>query len=166
MATTYFPQKAPNDACANDLILKRRAIQKPDGCPFQISVDSSVVVSIPSHYVRHMERFMWREDCLRLVLHLHKEIDISDQLHKNLKMILWYMDEVFKRFVAELPKRLNENDASRSQTFDRYLKVEYWVGRHEPVNVRNYRRSNNQNIDRSVVTELGMYSLSSCSAVY
>ena len=109
---------------------------------------------------------MWREDCLRLVLHLHKEIDISDQLHKNLKMILWYMDEVFKRFVAELPKRLNENDASRSQTFDRYLKVEYWVGRHEPVNVRNYRRSNNQNIDRSVVTELGMYSLSSCSAVY
>lgn len=164
MATIYFPQRAPNDERANRLVLQRRAIHDRDGSPSEVSVDSEVVASIPTHYIKHIKRFFWREDCIRLVLHLHNKVPISHRLQKNLKMILWYMDHVFKRLVAELPDELDKNDASRSSTFDCYLKVEYWVGRHEPVHVRNYRRSNDRNIDRSDVEELGM--CLPCSPVY
>ena len=157
MATIYFPQKAPTESHANRLILKRHKIHERDKCPTQISVDTSMVASVPPHYVDHIKRFVWREDCIRLVLHLNDEIEIP-QLEKNLKMILWYMDEVFRRFVVELPQRLDENDATRSNTFDNYLRVEYWVGRHEAVNVRDYRRSNDRNINRTNVEELGMSS--------
>src|SRR6266568_5063198 len=156
MATIHFPQTAPTDARVTKLIMKRRAIHHCENSLSQVSVDRSVVASIPSQYLDHIKRFIWREDCLRLVLHLYNVIDIPQKLHRNLKMVLCYMEEVFKCFIAEIPKELDQNNTSRSRTFDSYLKVEYWVGRHEPVYVREYRRSNDRNIDRSDVQKLGI----------
>lgn len=137
------------------LILKRRTIQDHDG-GHEISVNSSVVASIPTHYLKHVRQFLWREDCLRLVLHLYNNVEIPRPLYNNLKLVLYYMDEIFKRFIAELSKGPDDDDDYlRSKTFDSYLRVEYWVGRHEPVHVREYRRSNDQNIDRGDITTLG-----------
>lgn len=77
-------------------------------------------------------------------------------------MVLCYMDEVFKHFVTELLEKVDANTTFR--TFKSYLKVEHWVGCHKPIHVRNYHRSNDQNIDRSNVREFGMSGL--CALVY
>ncbi|KAF8438805.1 hypothetical protein L210DRAFT_931441 [Boletus edulis BED1] len=61
--------------------------------------------------------------------------------------------EVDKNFGIVIDKGIDLIPTARSKTFDTYLKVEFWVGCHEPPHVRQYLHTNNRNIDRSDVTE-------------
>ncbi|KAF8438807.1 hypothetical protein L210DRAFT_3504575 [Boletus edulis BED1] len=107
----------------------------------------------PDHYLEHVRRYCWREDCIRMVLEFGDKLQIPHTLQYNLEMVLWYMDEVFNRLEAETKRDVEKDPICRSKTFDSYLKIEYWVSHHEPTHVRDYRRSHNRNINCSYVGE-------------
>ncbi|KAG6369567.1 hypothetical protein JVT61DRAFT_14272 [Boletus reticuloceps] len=154
MATLLFPDHLPLNGGTLIHINTRREIQRfADNVAFGITVEGETARILPIHYLDHIRRFFWREDCIRLVLQFYAKIIIPSDLEENLQLVLAYMDEVFKCFVAEFPPYSELLPTSRSKTFDNYLKIEFWVGRHEPTHVRDYRRSNERNLDRSDITE-------------
>ena len=121
MATLYFPQNVPMDARASKLVAKCCEIHSKGGSPSTVSVNDQTVTTIPPHYFDYTKHFLYREDCLRLILYLHKQLKIPGKLYRNLLMILCYMGEVFKCFVMELPEEVDGDTASK--TFESYWKI-------------------------------------------
>lgn len=163
MATAYFPRTVPMSRKTQKMIDTRRTISTfVDSQIFDVNVNNRPVASFPRHYLQHIRRFIWHEDSIRIVLRLGDQLNIPCELENNIKMILWYMDEVFKRLVAEIPRRIQDTAEYHSRTFDSYLKIEYWVGRHEPTHLRDYRRANDLNIDQTNVDQFGESSCTLC----
>jgi hypothetical protein len=155
MTSLHFPESVPGNETVQRLVAIRRKIQTfGDDHNFGIFVNQEVEGLFPIYYLDHIRRFFWREDCLRMVLHFCNTSILPLALQDNLRMVLAYMDEVFNNFVKEIPQEYSLMN-TRSKTFDAYLKIEFWVGRHEPPYVRQYRRANERNIDRSCVMECG-----------
>ncbi|KAI6140227.1 hypothetical protein BKA82DRAFT_4019520 [Pisolithus tinctorius] len=107
---------------------------------------------------RHVRLSPGEKKAIRLVLRFKKkgEVQVEEPLVENLTMILAYMNRVFVQVVVEA-KKVKRTDRTldwRSPTFDNYLLIEYFVRRHEPAQVRNYRRNNDHNINRASIAEV------------
>ncbi|KAN0101315.1 hypothetical protein V8E55_001299, partial [Tylopilus felleus] len=104
--------------------------------------DGKVLLVLPDSYHAHLQRFVWREEAIRLVLAHEEELELSEDFVDNITMFMWYMDNVFKRMMIESGPKVKKAESSyHSPTFDNYLLVEHCVRRHEPVNVRAWRRT-------------------------
>ncbi|KAI6137533.1 hypothetical protein BKA82DRAFT_4023803 [Pisolithus tinctorius] len=127
--------------------------------PCQVThADDKVVVELPHHYYEPIQAFTWRGKAIQLVLRFKKkgEVEVEEPLVENLTMILAYMNRVFVQVIVEA-KKVKCTDRTLdwcSPTFDNYLPIEYFVRRHEPAQVRNYRRNNDHNINRASIAEV------------
>ncbi|KAI6155863.1 hypothetical protein BKA82DRAFT_4011275 [Pisolithus tinctorius] len=161
----YYPSSLGFIHNLKALLKKDRHVRLAEGgsegtiWPCQVThADDKVVVELPHHYYEPIQAFTWREKAIRLVLRFKKkgEVQVEEPLVENLTMILAYMNRVFVQVVVEA-KKVKRTDRTldwRSPTFDNYLLIEYFVRRHEPAQVRNYRRNNDHNINRASIAEV------------
>jgi len=156
MATLHFPDHVPKGVKLGRLLSTRRIVRVYENTSLvDVETNGDVLMSLTERYVKHIQYFVWREDTIRLVIHFARQLKIETELENNLKMILWYMDEVHNAIVDQSDPDITEDSPFRSPVFDSYLFIEYFVGRHEPLNVRQYRRDQDRNIDRGDIMECG-----------
>lgn len=103
--------------------------------------------------------FLWREAVIRLILRFRDQLSLEKPLEDNLIFILQYMDNVFKRVSQEASGLQGTEADFHSTTFDEYLLIEYHVRRHEPVEIRKFRRAHDININWMKVEECGNVSI-------
>ncbi|KAI5984881.1 hypothetical protein EDD15DRAFT_2201005 [Pisolithus albus] len=158
MSHAYFPETVPDDTTLYSIMEKRKTVKGSEGgrCVIKIRDDDDETreIDIPGSYFTHMQRFVWRERAIRAVLANSEMLGIGEGLEDTLKKVLWYMGGIFERICVESRKAIAREQQWRSEAFDNYLKIEYHVMRHEPWLIREFRRNNDTNLDRSKVTEL------------
>ncbi|KAI9449803.1 hypothetical protein HD554DRAFT_2180939 [Boletus coccyginus] len=147
MATIHYPENVPTNQKLQRLLRTVRKVLVFEGSTLvDIKSDGNVMFSLPESYRDHLLRFVWREDVIRLLLTHAGELQLSEDLADNLGMLLTYMDNILKH-VAKEPWREIGEGSYRSQLFDSYLLIECRVGRHEPTNVRAWRRNNDMALE-------------------
>ena len=152
----YYPNKAPTDQTLRRLLRTHRRVRiDTHSASIQVIQDSVVVLSLPTSYRVHIQRFVWRERAIRLVLDHAEELELADDLEVNLSMIMLYMDNVFRRIATESTSAFVQEPTYRSTTFDSYLLTEYHIRRHEPMYVREWRRDNDDVLELASVDECG-----------
>ncbi|KAG9318960.1 hypothetical protein JVU11DRAFT_1075 [Chiua virens] len=108
---------------------------------------------LPKRYLRPLECFLWWESAICLVLHHINVLEVPEDLHENLKMVLWYMDNIFNQIIRTSDLKITDATDFASAVFNDYLRIEYLVRCHEPKHVTKYQRENALNLDRSVLDE-------------
>ncbi|KAI5999284.1 hypothetical protein EDD15DRAFT_2193946 [Pisolithus albus] len=158
MSHAYFPETAPEATTLDSMMQKRKIVKGSESSRCVIKIrdddDETREIDIPGSYYTHMQRFVWRERAICAVLTNSEELEVGEELQDTLKKVLWYMGGIFERICVESRKAVAREQQWRSEVFDKYLKIEYHVMRHEPWLVRQFRRNNDMNLDRSKVTEL------------
>ncbi|KAI6020599.1 hypothetical protein EDC04DRAFT_2607396 [Pisolithus marmoratus] len=132
MSHVYFPKDVPSEDTLNELLATERPSKAVQGKDHEIN--------IPGLYFNHMQCFMWRESAIQVVLkhadQLELQEDLANTLHKDSQ------------------KAAAKNLQWQSKAFNSYLRIEYWVMHHEPWLVREFRHSNDLNINRCKVQDL------------
>lgn len=143
MTTNYYPDNVPTAQTLRRMLnTHRKVCASMERSPVDVSIEGDIVLTLPWSYRIHIQRFVWREEAIRLVLDHTRDLKLSEDLADNLKMLLCYMDNVFKRIVAESKPFVEEGSNDRNTVFDKYLRTEYLVRRHEPMKVREWKREN------------------------
>ena len=173
MATIYFPESRPSEHKLAALIEDCRKIElAPDHqneasswtCQVALGFDAKgglpQVACFPSHYTEVISAFVWRENAIRLVLQFHTELRVTKLMQDNLGRILQYMDAILCCLAQEAGNVASKDRDPkwRCKVFDSYLAIDFFVGRHEPSMVRNFRRQSDLNIDRVDVAQIGQKS--------
>lgn len=159
MATFHYPDHVPSAAKVKRLLGFEKGVSiDRRSSIFAVELDGFSVCKLPDHYLDDMRRFIWREEAIRFVLSLEKQLNIPETLADNLKMVLWYMDTLFNHIVRDAASLMEYNSPEdmmkfRNDTFDNYLLIEYWVRRHEPKNITKFRSTNDRNLDRSSIDQ-------------
>ncbi|KAF8435842.1 hypothetical protein L210DRAFT_934798 [Boletus edulis BED1] len=154
MATVYYPDHVPGKVkLARLLKMKRDVVTYENSSNFAVHSRGQPTCFLPGYYLDHMNRFIWREEAIRLVLQFRNQLDISDELEGNLKMVLWYMDDVFDRILAETEGNSVAYAILHSDIFDSYSVIEFFVRRHEPKSVVTFRRREDINLDRARIDD-------------
>ncbi|KAI6038767.1 hypothetical protein EDC04DRAFT_2603689 [Pisolithus marmoratus] len=104
-------------------------------------------INIPGSYFNHMQSFVWRESAIRVVLKHADQLELQEDLANMLHKVLWYMGGILERIHKDSQKAAAKNLQWQSEAFDSYLRIEYWVMHHEPWLVREFRHSNDLNIN-------------------
>lgn len=173
MATTFFPESRTGGRKLAELIENDRKTEfvadqenKASNWACQVVVGfdekrgSLRVARFPSHYMEVIRAFLWRESAIRLVLQWRAKLGVTKLMEDNLGRILKYMDTIFTRLCKEAANVASEDRDPewRCKVFDSYLAIEFFVGRHEPSMVREFRRHSDVNIDRVNVAQVGQKS--------
>ncbi|KAI6029949.1 hypothetical protein PISMIDRAFT_24005 [Pisolithus microcarpus 441] len=153
MSHAYFPDTVPEGTTLDLMMAKRKVVEGSEArrCLVKIREDDADTkeIDLPGSYYAHMQRFVWRETAIRVVLANSETLGVGEGLQDTLKQVLWYMCGIFERIGVESRKAIARQPQWRSEAFDNYLKIEYHVMRHEPWLVREFRRNNDTNLDRS-----------------
>ena len=157
MPTILFPENIPSKQKLKRLLATRRQVTIDNKTNLVcVAVNGRTMLTLPlQHYLIHIQHFLWREDAIRLVLHYSAQLNVSEELSDNLKMCLWYMDLVMEGMISESGPTVTDKSTFRSEVFDWYLVLEYWVRRHEPLKVREFRRNSDRNLNHSSTNECG-----------
>lgn len=155
MATFLFPRKIPDTDTLYDLIHHSRDFELGANRDITIYPGTNSQVVLPHQYQIHMGRFLWRETILRLILRFGDNIDLEKDRRDNLAMILQYMDNIFNRISDDAMGLQGTETDFRSKIFDEYLVIEYYVGCHEPFEIREFRRKFDINLNWMRVEECG-----------
>lgn len=157
MATSYYPNDVPTTQTLRRLLETHRKVwSDAHSRVVEVAIDGKVLLVLPDSYHAHLQRFVWREEAIRLVLAHEEELELSEDFVDNITMFMWYMDNVFKRMMIESGPKVKKAESSyHSPTFDNYLLVEHCVRRHEPVNVRAWRRTTDVPFEDFNVHECG-----------
>ncbi|KAI6096127.1 hypothetical protein F5141DRAFT_1067849 [Pisolithus sp. B1] len=158
MSHAYFPESVPEDATLNALMNKRRTIEGSEAtrCIMKVHVlaNKTQEINLPGSYCNHMRHFVWRENAIWLVLSRSDDLKVEEGLSEMLKKVLWYMGGIFERICVESRKATAREPEWHSETFDSYLQIEYYVLRHEPWLIREFRHNHDMNINRCKVKDL------------
>lgn len=156
MATHHYPDHVPGATKFRRLLkTTRKVVTYTNSTSFAVFCDGVSACVLPARYIDHIRRFIWREDAIRLVLNHNNVVDIPELLEENITLVLWYMDNVFDRLVTESNLERAATAPFRSDVFENYLIIEYWVRRHEPKNITRFRKQNSRNLDRSSLKDCG-----------
>ena len=168
----YFPESEPGPRKIAQLLAQGRVVKLiPKGeewtkwtCHVQVGYDEKcglpILVQLPHHYGEAINAFVWREQALWLVLQFKEELCLMPNIITNFSMVLAYMDAILCR-LAEEASHVKEEDRTqkwRCKVFDDYLAIEFYVSRHEPRFIRDFRRKHDLNIDCVNVAEIGQNS--------
>lgn len=114
-------------------------------------------IRIPNWYYQHVLRFLWRH---RLFLAIHGNSKIKfDRGHRTMiRRYIAYMDAVMEGLLMGCRIAEGNDVTYRSRTFEMYLAVEFYIGRHEFDVCDTWRRANKQPILEAIdVKDLGEY---------
>lgn len=108
---------------------------KMRNCEICLPSDPSTIL-VPLQYKEHLHHFLWQETLFMEVVSQRTtgRLTLSQKAMSLADHYIMYMDGMLEGLLTTARKR--ENDPGyRSVTFDTYLVVEYFVGRHDEHNI-------------------------------
>ncbi|KAI6149954.1 hypothetical protein BKA82DRAFT_4014375 [Pisolithus tinctorius] len=140
----YYPSSLGFIHNLKALLKKDRHVRLAEGgsegtiWPCQVThADDKVVVELPHHYYEPIQAFTWREKAIRLVLRFKKKGEVAGGRAAGGE--------------SDHDPRIYEQGFRSSSCGG---EEKYFVRRHEPAQVRNYRRNNDHNINRASIAEV------------
>jgi len=162
MSMSHFPDGVPTETELQGLLAIRREVKTDglagnNGWTCAVYSEGNIDQVLPSHYHDHLKEFFWREASISLVLTFRKELSIPQELQNTVAKVLKFMNIVYMclKRDAKRVQVVSHTPEWRSTTFDRC--IEYWVKRHEPFLVREFRRKNKVVVNQHI-KGLGEYS--------
>lgn len=93
-------------------------------------------IKVPATYYAHLRHFLWRHHIFMELISRSELIKdgvvLSTHAKQMIQKYIWYMDAMGEGLMTPVRSKANQGWCGfRSNLFDLYLLVEYYVGRHE-----------------------------------
>lgn len=112
-------------------------------------------IRIPKSYQGHLRRFLWRHALfMGIESNIHEKLDADNR--RIIKRYISYMDAILAALIQGCRGEKGVNVYYRSKTFDLYLVVEFFIGRHDYQSGDQWRRTHKMPLLETVdVMKLG-----------